>query len=62
MTGRLLFNARLLIVLVFGAFITVSAVTGGIAAFEPQRDRIMHYEFLELTVESDGAPVLISIH
>jgi uncharacterized iron-regulated membrane protein len=41
-TERLVFNAHLLIALVFGAFITVIAVTGCIVAFEPELDRMMY--------------------
>jgi uncharacterized iron-regulated membrane protein len=45
MTARLVFNAHLLIALVFGTFITVIAVTGCIIAFEPELDRMMHADF-----------------
>ena len=42
MTARFIFNSHLLVALIFGAFITVIAVTGCIVAFEPELDRAMH--------------------
>ena len=42
MTARFIFNAHLLVALIFGAFITVIAVTGCIVAFEPELDRAIH--------------------
>lgn len=46
---RLLFNLHLYAASIAGAFIVVLGVTGGIMAFEPEIDRLLHWKLWHAT-------------